>query len=181
MTDKKYTHSHASFFQIDQKMRDTLRELRPFIEAAIPRVLDDFYKHMGNYPALMKLFGSGEMQAHAINHARTAQAKHWISLFTGELDEAYVQSVHKLGKAHNKYGVDLRWYIAGYSFVSGRLLEEVVKKYSEHGAASMDLAKMTQSLLALNKAVMLDLALSVSCYVDEKNSENNKKNEEKSV
>ena len=176
MRDDHAPKAHVSFFEIDPQMLACLHELRPLIEKVIPTILHQFYSHVDNQPELSKLFGTGALQKVAITHAAAAQHKHWTNLFSGGFDEGYLASIQRIGKVHYQKGVDPRWYIAGYSFIANRLIEAVVHQTAmEIPSSKTEFEKLIQRLKALNKAVMLDVALSLSVYLEENKAEYHKK------
>ena len=113
--------SRLDFIGIDQATRASLRELQPLIAAALPAILDQFYAHVTKYPEIAKLFSSEA----AIRHAKEAQIKHWMTISAASFDSSYVQSVTRIGQAHNRLGLEPRWYIAGYSMIVSGLLREI--------------------------------------------------------
>src|SRR5438067_2320767 len=111
MTDDRNLQSRLVFIGIDRATKEALRELRPLISKAVPGLLDQFYKHLAKYPEVAKLFAN---QA-AVQHARQAQIEHWGAIANAKFDDAYLQSVSRVGQTHGKLGIEPRWYIAGYS------------------------------------------------------------------
>jgi len=75
-----------------------LRENKPFIVAALPAVLDDFYRHIAKFSETAALFKSREHMA----HAKQMQMKHWVLIAEGRFDAQYEASVDKIGEAHNR-------------------------------------------------------------------------------
>ena len=155
--------SRLDFIGIDQATRASLRELQPLIAAALPAILDQFYAHVAKYPEIAKLFSSEA----AIRHAKEAQIKHWMTISAASFDSSYVQSVRRIGQAHNRLGLEPRWYIAGYSMIVSGLLREIGAKTTQGwfaGGASREKSAALQS--AMTRAAMLDMDLAVSVYLD---------------
>jgi methyl-accepting chemotaxis protein len=134
-----------------------LRAIRPTIEANIQKVLTKFYGHIENYPNLMSMF-HGQM---GVDHARTEQAKHWLTMFHGSFDDAYVGRVQRIGRTHERIGLEPRWYIAGYALAMGELMGLLFEMYRKKPAEGTVAAK------ALIKAIMLDMDYAISIYIEE--------------
>ncbi len=163
MSDRQSIRSRLEFIGIDGSTRDALRELQPLIAGALPEILDQFYIHVVKYPQIAKLFPSEAV----IRHARNAQIKHWATISAAAFDDAYVQSVTRIGQTHNRLGLEPRWYIAGYSMIVTGLLREIELKIAEgwFGRAS---ARERKAVLqnAVTRAAMLDMDLAISVYLE---------------
>jgi methyl-accepting chemotaxis protein len=133
----------------------TGRRLRGFWRLArlsLPGILDAFYKHVEAEPVLAAMMGSRR------DHLKSAQASHWGRLFSGRFDQSYVEGVYRVGLAHKKIGMEPRWYIAGYQFVLNRLIRLAVLTLFWNPYL------LWRTILALNKAVMLDMELAIFAY-----------------
>ncbi len=140
------------YFRIDSATSEALREFWPAVKRALPDVLDGFYRHLASEPALARLVGS---QAERL---KTAQGAHWARLFDGRFDESYVRGVRSIGLAHHKIGLELRWYIGGYTFVLSRLTELAIDTYGWRKKRAREV------IAAVHSAVMLDMDLAISVY-----------------
>lgn len=163
MTDPHTLQSRLDFIGIDNATREALRELRPLIGRVLPSLLDQFYAHVGKVPHLAKMFSS---QA-AMRHAKQAQHDHWMSLATAKFDDAYVKSVTRIGHAHNRMGLEPRWYIAGYSLIVTGLQKAIETEVSDGwfgGQAAREKKAFLQAAIA--KAAMIDMDLAISVYLD---------------
>jgi methyl-accepting chemotaxis protein len=163
MHNEQSIQSRLEFIGIDQATRASLRELQPLIAAALPEILDRFYAHVMKYPQVAKLFPN----AAVIRHAKEAQIKHWMMISAASFDSNYVESVTRIGQAHNRLGLEPRWYIAGYSIIVTGLLREIGTKIAQGwfaGSASREKKAALQG--AMTRAAMLDMDLAVSVYLD---------------
>jgi methyl-accepting chemotaxis protein len=142
------------YMEVSERTGDALREFWKVIEPHLPEVLDGFYAHLSNVPALAKLVGDQTPRL------KTAQGAHWGRLFSGTFDDAYMQGVRIIGQTHNRIGLEPRWYIGGYKFVMNRLVEIAVKKYR------WTPKRLSEVLGAVNTAIMLDMDLAISAYQD---------------
>jgi methyl-accepting chemotaxis protein len=161
--NERSIQSRLDFIGIDQATRASLRELQPLIAAALPGILDQFYAHVMKYPEIARLFSSEAV----IRHAKEAQIKHWMTISAASFDSSYVQSVTRIGQAHNRLGLEPRWYIAGYSMIVTGLLREIGTKTAQGwlaGSASREKSAALQG--AMTRAAMLDMDLAVSVYLD---------------
>ncbi len=135
----------------------------PVLQKALPDILSKFYDHIRQWPALAGMFAGPSM----MDRAKNAQLQHWLNLFSGRFDETYVASVRRIGLTHSRIGLDPRWYIGGYSFTLSHLYGAAAGAYSNRLSPAAAQAKTAKLLRALNQAVMLDMDLAISIYLEE--------------
>jgi methyl-accepting chemotaxis protein len=165
------TRQRLAFLTIDDDTRAALTEFLPNLRAALPDILAKFYAHVRKWPELAAMFqGAGAME-----RAGKAQEGHWLSLFSGRFDDGYIASVRKIGLMHSRIGLEPRWYIGGYSFILGHLSAVVAKAYVSRFSPAIAQAKTARVLRALNQAVMLDMDMAISIYLEENKATYDKK------
>ena len=171
MTKDNYLNERLSFMRIDKSTQSLLIELKPVVETHLKSVLEEFYVHLGSYPAMMKMFPNNQI----IKHASDRQFQHWMTILTGKFDSEYVDSVQKIGLTHARIGLEPRWYIAGYNFIIARILPKiathVLKSRLKGNAASDKLEKLQSAFIS---AAMLDIDFAVSVYLDQTQSDDKK-------
>ncbi|MES0870251.1 globin-coupled sensor protein [Pseudovibrio sp. SCP19] len=147
------------YHSISSTELEELGNSQNIIMAIMPEVLDEFYRHIRNFPETLKFFKN---EAH-MQHAREKQFEHWRLISSGKLDEDYAQSVQRIGRAHQKLGLTPQWYIGAYSRL-GNLLNSALLEYlggrlfSRSSKASRNLPGI------LNKVIMLDMDLALAVY-----------------
>ncbi|MEZ5841523.1 MAG: globin-coupled sensor protein, partial [Hyphomicrobiales bacterium] len=141
-----------AFARIDAGDAANLREVWKIIEPHLGDVIGHFYRHLMTVPHLSGLIGT------QTERLKGAQRAHWERLFSGQFDAAYATGVQAIGQAHRNIGLEPSWYIAGYQFVLNEVTALLVQKFRFRPA------RLTSLVIALNKAVMLDLDLAISVY-----------------
>jgi methyl-accepting chemotaxis protein len=168
MSDSHDLQDRLSFFEIDDDTRAALRAFLPISNKVMPDVLGKFYAHLAKRPEMMKLFGSEPTRIRAmIDHARDSQAKHWATLFAGKFDAEYLASARRVGLTHSRIGLHPGWYIGAYAFATNQLYATIAHTYTSRlnpGAAQDKTANM---LRAVNQAMMLDMNITVSVFMEE--------------
>jgi len=152
-----------AFLTIDDEARAALAEFLPSLRTALPDILVKFYDHLRKWPELAGMFQG----AAAMERAAKAQEGHWLNLFSGRFDDDYVASVRKIGLMHSRIGLDPRWYIGGYSFILGHLYSLAANTYASRLSPATAQLKTARLLRALNQAVMLDVDMAISIYLEE--------------
>ncbi len=162
MTPPHSNQERLRFCRITPATLSILAEIRPVLEASIPRILDDFYSHLTRWQNLSAFFSSPS----AIQHAKAAQTRHWLRLFSGTLGDEYFTSAQQIGMAHHRIGLEPRWYIAGYAFVTERLIACLTDHVMRGWPTASRRARLTAVLQAVNTAVMLDMDLALAAYFE---------------
>jgi len=145
-------NQRLEFAQITPADRAALRALWPLIAPQLPDILRRFYAHLFQYPHLKAM--AGDRQA----ALEGAQFRHWERIFSGAFDEAYLCETQKIGRAHERIGLEPRWYIGAYRFVLNELTGLILVR-------SRFAPKKAQAQIeAVNKAILLDLDLAISTY-----------------
>lgn len=107
-------------------------------------------------PALSTKIGDSQK----ISGLKAAQTAHWQALFSGAFDAEYIERVTRIGRTHNRIGLELRWYMAGYSFV----LAEITKILAQHFRKKTD--RFEAAVTAVSKALFFDMDFAISVYFD---------------
>lgn len=149
-------NARLGFLGIDSNCLNRLEEVGKHIPAEIDSILSDFYEKMLQSPDVARLFNGN-----SVHHAKSAQRQHWLqNVFAGRFDEDYMQRVTRIGRAHERVGLEPRWYMGGYCYVLNRLVDLLASKNR------FSPARMAELIKAVNKAVFLDMELAVSVYID---------------
>lgn len=168
MSDNYSISSRLNFLGIDDATRAALKNFIPILEPALPGFLDKFYEHLGQWPNLIAMFGNDPVRAKALmTHAREAQARHWENLFSGRFDDSYVASVRKIGLTHSRIGLEPSWYIGGYCVTMNHVYDLIAHSFASRFNPKEAQDKAAAMFRAVNQAVMLDMDLAISIYLEE--------------
>jgi methyl-accepting chemotaxis protein len=151
------------FMVIDSHCLELIAEFRPELERILPDAVAAFYQHLKSWPALINLFSSEAVLA----HARQAQIAHWQSLFSGKVTDSYLQSALKIGRTHARIGLEPRWYIAAYNLTLGHIIEAITRYYNSRWHLNQASHRIAEVSGAVLKLAMLDMDLAVATYFDE--------------
>lgn len=176
MTSQAELSERLGFMRLDGEATQALREIAPLVAKALPGILDEFYVHIRKWPQVARLFGGDTM----MSSASRRQADHWAIILRGEFNSDYVNSVRRIGQTHARIGLEPRWYIAGYNFITERVvaliasycLGEALSKgsrfSSDRAKTQADARARTQRYVgAFMRAAMLDMDFAISIYLEE--------------
>jgi len=166
-TDNLDLDSRLDFIGFDEDKRNRLRGLKDVIESELPVGMEKFYAKVQKTPETQKFFSSAKQ----MEQAKGAQIGHWAEITKAQFNQQYGQNVQIIGSTHARIDLKPRWYIGGYSLILEHLVGAVVEKhwqqkgmFSKNRSSAEDLS---ESLASLVQAVLLDMDLAISVYMDE--------------
>ncbi|MEQ1782891.1 MAG: globin-coupled sensor protein [Hyphomonadaceae bacterium] len=174
MNSQDEISDRLGFLQLDKGATDALREIAPLVRDALPGVLTEFYTHISSWPQVSRLFSGEPMR----NMARNKQIEHWTIILRGEFNREYIDSVRRIGQVHARIGLEPRWYIAGYSFITTRVSTLIAAhchgkvfgggrtKANKKSDAEFS-AMVSRYTGAFLRAAMLDMDFAISIYLEE--------------
>jgi methyl-accepting chemotaxis protein len=155
------TGEHA-FARTNPEMRDILRSLWPIVDRAMPAILDSMYAPILQRPELKALFANEEQ----IKSARNRQHQHWERTFSGNYNEEYAASVHRIATTHARIGLKPSFYISTHLVALEEIHAAIAAAYCGMVAAPVR-RKLTNAVRMVDRAILFDLQLVVAGYLDE--------------
>jgi methyl-accepting chemotaxis protein len=155
--------TRLNFIRMDGETRSMLRSMRPMIARVLPGILDEFYAHVTKYQDVARFFPNPAI----MHHAKEMQSKHWDTVAEAAFDNGYVESVTRIGQAHNRLGLEPRWYIGGYALVITGLIQAIEDEVKTGWFGGADQARKQRSKMtaAIVTAALLDMDLAISVYL----------------
>ncbi len=160
--EKDALAARLSFLGLDEKAKNTLRQLVPSITKNIGPALDIFYKKVRSTPETAAFFRSEDH----IQGAKKRQEGHWNVVANAQYDERYVEGVVAVGKAHARIGLEPRWYIGGYAVLVEQLIHAVIRERWPTRFARKEAQTLAEEVGVLVKAALLDMDYSITVYLD---------------
>ena len=165
MTTNNDLNQRMSFMRLDEPSGRALRSIKPIIERSLPGALETFYGQVRQYPEVKRFFSDDR----AIESAGTRQQRHWGNISSADFNDDYVRSVRTIGHVHARIGLEPRWYIGGYALITEQLIRATLKERLPKGGLltkPLKDADLADPIVALIKAVMLDMDFSISIYIE---------------
>jgi methyl-accepting chemotaxis protein len=154
------SEARLKFLRIDERTREVLVDFWGRAGAAMPALLDKFYGYLALQPNLAVMLDG------VYDRLKASQKRHWDRLFSAKFDEAYFLSTVRIGRAHNRIGLDTRWYMGSYSYILNELQTLIVEFYAGDNNYSIP-----EVLRAVSAAIFLDMDIAVSVYLTSQNSD----------
>lgn len=123
------------------------RECAFFVEA--------FYRHLQSFPETARFIEDPVTLA----RLKKAQAEYFHTLTAGDYGHAYIRDRLRVGLAHERIGLEPKWYLGAYNLYLFQLVPKV-QEYFGH-----DLRAATETLQALVKIIVFDMGLAIDTYI----------------
>ncbi|MEG3147132.1 globin-coupled sensor protein [Sphingomonas sp. RT2P30] len=157
--------TRLAFMAIGDAQRAQLAGLQPFVRKIIGSALARFYAQARITPATSAFFKDDAHMA----RASAAQEAHWLRIAGGRFDDEFHASVRRVGSVHARIGLEPRWYIGAYALVLEELLKGIAREHSplRRLMKLFRTASARDASIAIVKAALLDMDLSVSIYFEQ--------------
>ncbi|WP_137155138.1 globin-coupled sensor protein [Rhizobium sp. FKL33] len=156
------------FMKMSPQSCAAIRSIKDTVDRELPIALDKFYDQVRSTPETRAFFRSEEH----IGAAKGAQTGHWTKISNGDFSVDYYNKVRTIGTVHARIGLEPRWYIGGYAVVLDHLIQSAIATYFPEriwsfGKPKLKSSEFAHALGSLAKAVLLDMDLAISVYLEE--------------
>ncbi len=132
-----------------------LRELsNKLSEEEIAKIFREFYKHLFSFEETKRIL---EREEDLLDRLKDAQIKYFRELLKAEHNLDYALSRLKVGMVHERVGVDPKFYTGAFAKWVETILPLIEKKVPKD--------KLLPTVLALFKAVVFDMTISLEAYL----------------
>jgi methyl-accepting chemotaxis protein len=159
-----------AYLAFDGPARAAIAEFAPLMDEVMASAIGKFYDHLRDWPELMKMFRTPQM----LEHARSAQLKHWKSLFSCRFDEEYLTQARIIARTHVRIGLDLHWYHGAYVLVQNQLYATAARTYVSRFNPAQAQAKTAALLRAINLITALDMEINTAVFIEASQDEHEK-------
>src|SRR5690625_4061948 len=129
--------------------------LHPYVQEEVLDIVDGFYKKLANVPELNKIINDNS----SFDRLEKTLNRHIIEMFSGEIDESFIEKRKIIATMHVKIGLTQKWYIASFQEIY-KGLTNMLNTYFK--PEDCDLA-----LIVINKLLSLEQQVVLEAYDDE--------------
>ncbi len=158
------------FTGFSAQQREHLAAAKQLIAPLVSSALDRFYETAERTEATRSFF---QDRSH-MGRAKAAQEEHWRKIADGSFDGSYYESVRRIGATHARIGLEPRWYVGAYAIVLEGLMRGLLEERPGLRLGRRGDASRVDAVVAVVKAALLDLELSISIYFEQSEAERNK-------
>jgi len=164
--DEEEVAARMEFLQLGVRDAELLREVHALLEQERDAFSDSFYEHLLAFPRMRELLGDEATTA----RLRRAQSGYFSSLTAGDYGPDYIRERLRVGAAHQRIGLDPKWYIGAYRKYLSELSSMLWHKLQAEPA------RFTEAWDAVLKVVCFDMGLALDTYAhaDQRNVRQNR-------
>lgn len=144
------------FLSLTERDEHLLEALRPLFEKHIAAIEDAFYDHLLSFPETAQLLRDRT----TVERLKKLQREYLLRITGGKFDDAYFADRLRIGHTHERVGLSPRWYLIAYSQYFKIIAPLIHNFYAD------DPERATESVVALEKAFMLDASLAMDAYIE---------------
>jgi len=160
MPHSEMLETRLKLMNIDHRTVTELHKARDILAPVLVQLLNKFYLYIEANPELQAYFPDDS----TYDRARSAQEKHWLALLDARFDRAYFENTIDIGRVHARIGLTLDIYISGYNQMYCQFIDLITQSYADGSESPGPV------IMALSKAIFLDMDLVTHCYLDAKDS-----------
>ncbi|WP_186278784.1 globin-coupled sensor protein [Lysinibacillus sp. BW-2-10] len=96
----------------------SLVTLKPYIEENIGEIINTFYNALSSIPHLKKI-----IEDHStVDRLRKTLESHIIEMFSGQIDDAFIEKRLRVARVHFRIGLLPKWYIGAFQRILGTII-----------------------------------------------------------
>jgi signal transduction histidine kinase len=156
------------FLAITDEDRARVRDLRPCFAAQAQQFAEKFYQHLLSNPTTAKHL----VDPVQLERLKTLQAQYFSELLEGQLTAAYVERRLRVGRTHQRVGLEPVYYLGAYN----QYIQLTFPLFAQ--AFGSNLEQVLPALLSLVKLIFLDIGLALDTYFREATEQLRRRNEE---
>jgi signal transduction histidine kinase len=150
-----------AYLGFDQSDSDLLAALRPVLERNAPALVAAFYRHLLSFHATRELLRDPAAKTRLL----AKQREYLLSLGGPQLDEGFLAERRRIGEVHERIGLEPRWYLGAYALYFSLLAPVIGDAFEDQPQRAM------QTLISLQKLLLLDAQLAMETYIDRQHHE----------
>ncbi len=152
--DEEELQSRRAFFELTDEDLARLASLRPLAEKYTGEIVERFYELLMSHRESRRFFPDEA----TVRRVKAAQREYFLGLFGGKCDLAYVEDRLRVGAAHERIGLSIKWYLGAYRRYLQLLLEHLATDLPGVSA-------LRDAMGSIQKIVYFDMALAIDTYL----------------
>lgn len=130
-----------------------LKLFKPYIDAHIDEITDEFYRVLGKDPMLTSIIN----QHSTVERLKISLRNHVKEMFDGEVDDAFILKREKIARVHVRIGLPTKSYLAGFQGLNNMFIS-LVKGNISH------IEDQYATLIAITKILNFEQQLVLEAY-----------------
>lgn len=142
------------FFDIHDADVERLAGVADRSEKWVDGVIEDLYAHLLAFEETRAFF----LDPKTLGHVQAMQRRYFLRLTSGKYDADYVADRLRVGAAHRRIGLPIRWYLGAYAVYIRSVANRLFTAFLE------DRHRACEILLSMIKLIVFDISLAIDIY-----------------
>lgn len=125
--------------------------LKPYVEADNKEIIDGFYDNLYKNQALIDIIEKNS----SLERLKRTLRRHILEMFSGEINDAFIERRKKIAQIHLKIGLTQKWYIASFEKLYDGLVFMIIRNFKNEQDRLMSI-KLVNKLLNLEQQIVLE-------------------------
>lgn len=128
-----------------------LKAIQPLISEHIEEITFSFYDKVLGVPVLERII----REHSTVERLRQTLRNHLIEMFSGRIDQAFIDKRMRIAQIHEKIGLEPKWYMGAFQNLQNAFLD-VIYRYVDNYEDVCRLSKVIAKLLNFEQQLVLD-------------------------
>ena len=128
-----------------------LKAIQPLISEHIEEITFSFYDKVLGVPVLERII----REHSTVERLRQTLRNHLIEMFSGRIDQAFIDKIMRIAQIHEKIGLEPKWYMGAFQNLQNAFLD-VIYRYVDNYEDVCQLSKVIAKLLNFEQQLVLD-------------------------
>jgi rsbT co-antagonist protein RsbR len=151
--DEAELRSRKAFYEITDEDLARLARLQPLVDKHGKQIVDALYELILGHTESRSFFPD-EL---TVQRVKALQLRYLAGLFSGRCDLAYLEDRLRVGAAHERIGLQPKWYIGAYARYLRLLMDELFAELSAEDALA--------ATRSVTKLISFDMSLALDTYI----------------
>jgi signal transduction histidine kinase len=161
MSEAPDLRQRFAFLKLEPADIELLSDLRPLLEDNADAFVSAFYRHLRSFAPTRGLLRDRKVKKRLM----AKQREYLLSLATPRCDADFYEERRHIGEAHERAGLEPRWYLGAYSMYLSLLTPMIAE------ANANDPSRGADTLVALQKVLIFDAQVAMEAYIERKQRE----------
>jgi rsbT co-antagonist protein RsbR len=152
--DANELRARREFFQLRDEDLQRLASYRGLAVEHTQDIVENFYQLLLGHAETRRFFPDDA----TLKRVKKLQSDYFLALFAGRCDEDYVEDRLRVGAAHERIGMDTKWYLGAYRRYLELLRDKLFGVIEDPAAAEA-------AYLSALRLVFFDMSLAIETYI----------------
>lgn len=125
--------------------------LKPYVQEDNKKIIDGFYDNLYKNPDLVHIIETNS----TVDRLKKTLRRHIVEMFTGEINEEFIERRKKIAQIHVRIGLTQKWYIASFEKLFTGLMDMIIRNF-ENEEDRLAAINLVNKLLNLEQQVVLE-------------------------